>query len=79
LQPTIGSVTVKALPSSSAVWAIPGAIVGGFLIGIAENLGVWFIPPVWKDTIAYGILILMLFVRPRGIFGKKEETQATVL
>lgn len=82
LQPTMGFIiTVKAfaavvLGGLGNVW---GAIVGAFLIGVAENLGVWFIPPVWKDSIAYGILILALFFRPTGIFGKKEEAQATVL
>ncbi len=82
LQPTMGFIiTIKAfaaviLGGLGNVW---GAVVGAFLIGIAENIGVWFIPPVWKDTIAYSILILALFFRPTGIFGKKEETQATVL
>lgn len=82
LQPTMGfNITVKAFAAVvlGGLGSVPGAIVGGFLIGIAENLGVWFIPPVWKDTIAYGILILMLFLKPSGIFGKKEEAQATVL
>ena len=77
LQPTMGfNITVKAFAAVvlGGLGSVPGAIVGGFLIGIAENLGVWFIPPVWKDTIAYGILILMLFFRPSGLFGKKEET-----
>ena len=82
LQPTMGFIiTVKAfaavvLGGLGNIW---GAVVGAFLIGIVENVGVWFIPPVWKDSIAYGILILALFFRPTGIFGKKEETQATVL
>jgi branched-chain amino acid transport system permease protein len=82
LQPTMGFIiTVKAfaaviLGGLGNVW---GAVVGAFLIGIAENIGVWFIPSVWKDTIAYSILILALFFWPTGIFGKKEETQATVL
>ncbi len=82
LQPTMGfNITVKAFAAVilGGLGNVPGAIVGGFLIGIAENLGVWVIPAVWKDTIAYGILILMLFFRPNGIFGKKEETQVTVL
>ena len=82
LQPTMGfNITVKAFAAVvlGGLGSVPGAIAGGFLIGIAENLGVWFIPPVWKDTIAYGILILMLFFKPSGLFGKKEETQATVL
>jgi len=82
LQPTMGfNITVKAFAAVilGGLGSVPGAIVGGFLIGIAENLGVWVIPAVWKDTIAYGILIVMLFFRPNGIFGKKEDTQATVL
>jgi branched-chain amino acid transport system permease protein len=82
LQPTMGFIiTVKAFAAVvlGGLGNVPGAIVGGFLIGVTENLGVWFIPPVWKDTIAYGILIVMLFFRPSGIFGKKEEAQATVL
>jgi branched-chain amino acid transport system permease protein len=82
LQPTMGFIiTVKAFAAVvlGGLGNVYGAIVGAFLIGIAENLGVWYIPPVWKDSIAYGILILALFFRPTGIFGKKEETQATVL
>jgi branched-subunit amino acid ABC-type transport system permease component len=82
LQPTMGFlITVKAFAAVvlGGLGNVYGAIVGGFIIGIAENLGVWYIPTVWKDTISYAILILMLFFRPAGIFGKKEEAQATVL
>ncbi len=82
LQPTMGFIiTVKAFAAVvlGGLGNVYGAIAGGFLIGIAENLGVWYIPPVWKDTIAYGILILALFLRPAGLFAKKEQTQATVL
>ena len=82
LQPTMGFIiTVKAFAAVvlGGLGNLYGAIAGAFLIGIAENLGVWYIPPVWKDSIAYGILILALFFRPAGIFGKKEEAQKTVL
>ena len=82
LQPTMGMViTVKAFAAVvlGGLGNVYGAIVGAFVIGIAENLGAWVIPPVWKDTIAYGILILALFFRPSGIFGKKEEAGSTVL
>jgi branched-chain amino acid transport system permease protein len=58
---------------------VPGAIAGGFLIGIVENLGVWYIPPVWKNSIAYAVLIVMLFFRPAGLFAKKGEAGSTVL
>jgi len=82
LQPTMGFIiTVKAFAAVvlGGLGNLYGAIAGAFLIGIAENLGVWYIQPVWKDSIAYGILILALFFRPSGIFGKKEEAQKTVL
>jgi branched-chain amino acid transport system permease protein len=75
LQPTMGFIiTVKAFAAVvlGGLGNVYGAIVGGFVIGIVENLGVWVIPPVWKDTIAYGILILVLLIRPAGLFGKKE-------
>lgn len=76
LQPTMGFlITIKAFAAVvlGGLGSVYGAIVGGFIIGIVENLGVWVIPPVWKDTIAYGILILVLFVRPAGLFGSVEQ------
>jgi branched-subunit amino acid ABC-type transport system permease component len=82
LQPTMGFIiTVKAFAAVvlGGLGNLYGAIAGAFLIGVAENLGVWYIQPVWKDSIAYGILILALFFRPAGIFGKKEEAGKTVL
>ena len=82
LQPTMGFIiTVKAFAAVvlGGLGNVEGAIAGAFLIGIVENLGVWYIPPVWKDTIAYTVVVIMLFLRPAGLFGKKEGTQTTVL
>ncbi len=50
---------------------IPGAMLGGFLLGIIETLGAGYISPQWKDVIAYGILILILIFRPTGILGER--------
>lgn len=82
MQPTMGFIiTVKAFAAVvlGGLGNVYGAIAGGFIIGIVENLGVWYIPPVWKDSIAYAILIVVLYFRPAGIFGSKEEIQARVL
>lgn len=49
---------------------IPGAVLGGLLLGVAESLGTAVISPVYKDAIAFGILILALIVRPDGILGR---------
>jgi branched-chain amino acid transport system permease protein len=50
---------------------IPGAMLGGFLLGIIETLGAGYISPQWKDVIAYAILILILIFRPTGILGER--------
>ncbi len=82
LQPTMGFVLmVKSYAAVvlGGLGNVIGAVIGSFTIGIAENLGVWVIPPIWKDVIAYSILVICLFIRPTGLFGKKEEISATVL
>jgi branched-chain amino acid transport system permease protein len=50
---------------------VAGAIMGGFIIGIAENLTAGFISSDLKDIIPFTILILILLLRPEGIFGKQ--------
>lgn len=51
--------------------SIPGAILAGMLIGIIENLTVEFLASGYKDIVAFLILILVLFLRPQGIMGKR--------
>ena len=50
---------------------VAGAIMGGFIIGIAENLTAGFISSDLKDIVPFTILILILLLRPQGIFGKQ--------
>ena len=52
---------------------IPGAVLGGLLLGIAENLvvGLWI--STYRDAIAFAILILILLFRPEGILGKNSK------
>ena len=50
---------------------LEGSILAGILVGTAEGLGVIFVGSAWKDVISYLLLIVMLWVRPNGIFGKK--------
>jgi branched-subunit amino acid ABC-type transport system permease component len=49
-----------------------GALLGGIVIGLAENLGVLVISPGYKDAIAFGIMILMLLVKPSVLFRNQE-------
>ncbi len=50
---------------------IPGAMLGGMILGIVETLGAGYISPQWKDVIAYAILILILIFRPTGLLGER--------
>jgi len=51
---------------------IPGAALGGMIIGILETFVVGYISPAYRDAIAFAILILILLFKPTGIMGKKE-------
>ena len=50
---------------------IPGAMLGGMILGIIETLGSGYLSPQWKDVIAYVILILILIFRPTGLLGER--------
>ena len=50
---------------------IRGAVLGGLLLGVVENLGVACVQSSWRDVIAFGILVLVLLVRPTGILGER--------
>jgi branched-chain amino acid transport system permease protein len=49
---------------------IPGAVLGGLLIGISEVMVVGYLSSTYRDAIAFGILILVLILRPQGLLGR---------
>jgi branched-chain amino acid transport system permease protein len=51
---------------------LPGAALGGIIIGVTETFVAGYISSTYRDAIAFGILILILLVRPSGLLGKKE-------
>ncbi len=50
---------------------IRGAMLGGILLGLVESLGVAFISPVYKDVIAFSMLIILLIFKPAGLLGEQ--------
>ena len=50
-----------------------GAMVGGFIVGVAVEMSTLVVPPEFKTAVGLGILILMLLIRPQGILGTKER------
>jgi branched-chain amino acid transport system permease protein len=71
----MGFIGLRAFPAAvlGGFGSIPGAIVGGIIIGVSESLAGIFLPAGFKDIFAYIILILVLLIRPQGIFGIAER------
>ena len=53
------------------IGSVPGAMLGGFILGIAETFTKGFISSQYSDAISFSILIIVLLIRPAGILGKK--------
>ncbi len=71
----MGLFVIKAFPAAvlGGFSSIPGAIVGGLIIGVAESLSGFYLPEGWKSVTPWIILILILLVRPQGLFGIQEK------
>ena len=54
------------------IGSIPGAMLGGILLGIIESLSKAYISTELSDAIVFGILILVLIIRPAGLLGKNR-------
>lgn len=68
-----GTFTMKAfvVVVLGGLGSIPGAIVGGLILGIAENFTSVLLEPGYKDAISFILLVVILVLRPRGILGKQ--------
>ncbi len=73
-----GVITLKAFAANiiGGYGSIPGAILGGVAIGIAETLGAAYISVPYKDAFAFIVLLMFLAVRPQGLFGEKISEKA---
>jgi branched-chain amino acid transport system permease protein len=55
------------------IGSIPGAVLGGLLIGTSEVMVVGYLSSTYRDAIAFGILILVLILRPQGLLGRVQK------
>ena len=70
---SIPAVKAFAIIILGGLGSIPGAIIGGLIYGIAENGAAYYLGGVWKDAISFVILIVVLVVKPTGLFGESGE------
>jgi branched-chain amino acid transport system permease protein len=76
LEPTMGpSLMIKGFTGAviGGITSVPGAVLGSFILGFAENFGIWFLPSGYKDAIAFVILFIFLLFRARGLLGIKKS------
>ncbi|PXV85929.1 amino acid/amide ABC transporter membrane protein 1 (HAAT family) [Lachnotalea glycerini] len=57
------------------IGSLPGALIGGLLVGVSESMAATFLGSTYRDCMAFIILIIVLIVRPNGLFGKKGITK----
>jgi branched-chain amino acid transport system permease protein len=71
--PEMGIIGLKGFVASilGGANSIPGALLGGIVLGVLENLGGFYISFAFRDLIAFVIMIFMLLVRPNGLLGKQ--------
>ena len=69
----MGFIGLKAFPAAvvGGFGSLPGAIVGGLVIGLVESLSGFYLPEGFKDTAPYVVVLIMLMVKPNGLFGEK--------
>ena len=69
----MGFIGLKAFPAAvvGGFGSIPGAIAGGIIIGLVESFAGFYLPEGFKDIAAYIVVLIVLMVKPSGLFGEK--------
>jgi branched-chain amino acid transport system permease protein len=76
--PTMGySAGLKAFTAAvlGGIGSVPGAMLGGIILGVAENLGAAYLASGFRDAIAFGILVMILLIKPTGLLGKIHQNK----
>ena len=78
ITPDMGTIGIKGFIGAilGGFTSIPGAIAGCFLLGIIENLGGVYVASSMKDVISFAALLLILSLKPNGLFGREQGQRA---
>ena len=78
LRPTLGALPgIKAFVAAvlGGIGSVPGAMLGGILLGVIESLGKAYISTELSDAIVFGVLVVVLLVKPSGLLGKRKKVK----
>lgn len=73
--PTMGvMVGLKAFAAAvlGGIGVLYGSVIGGLVVGVSESLAATFLGSTYRDSVAFIILVLVLVIRPTGLFGRKD-------
>ncbi len=79
MYPTMGyNAGVKAFAAAvlGGIGSVPGAMLGGIVLGVAEAMGAGYVSSLYRDGVAYAVLIAVILFRPTGLFGKAVRQKA---
>lgn len=70
----LGAIGLRAFPAAmlGGIRSVEGAVLGGLIIGVLEQMAAGYLGPEWRDAAAFGVMFLVLLVRPAGLFGQPE-------
>ncbi len=74
IKPTTGAMPgIKAFTAAvfGGIGSIPGAMLGGIMLGVIEQMSKTYISTLWADAIVFGVLVIVLIVKPTGLLGKE--------
>ena len=66
---------IKAFTAAvlGGIGSIPGAVLGGFILGLTESFATGYVSSDYEDVFAFGLLVMILILRPAGILGKARK------
>ena len=66
---------IKAFTAAvfGGIGSIPGAMIGGILLGLIEQMSKTYISTLWADAIVFAVLVAVLVVKPTGLLGKPMQ------
>lgn len=82
IEPTMGYIAgVKAFAAAvlGGIGSVPGAMLGGLVLGVAEAFGAGYLSSLYRDGISYGVMIIVIILIPAGLFGRVlKETKKSM-